>query len=203
MTLLQDESLISQDPCAAPCWRGIVPGETTWRDALTVIEDDPLLENLELQQDEGQPGAVALFRGVGGQIQCCNLLTLEGEIVDIITLRPAPTMTLADVIETWGDPTYAVGEPLSDSQALAYLIYPDVPMMIAAFAEGSNGSVRGSSEIVGVWYMTSARMDELVSASPLYLWEGYDSFQAYSLEAGNFDITPVPTPTPAPAEAGE
>jgi hypothetical protein len=201
MTLLQDESLISKEPCAAPCWRGIVPGETLWRDALTILEDDELLENVELQQqEEGQVGAVALFRGVGGQVQCCNLLTVEGQVVDIITLRPAPTMTLGEVIEAWDEPAYAVGEPLSDNQALLYTLYPDVPMMVAVFAEGANSAVSATSEIVGIWYMTADRMTELVTASPLHIWEGYDTFQAYSIESETFDITPAPTATP---EAGD
>jgi hypothetical protein len=196
MTLLPDDSLLSKEPCAAPCWRDIVPGETRWADALTRVEEDPTLQDPEVQQQDGEVGAVAIFNNVGGQQPCCNILTTDGLVVDIITLRPAPTTRLGSVIDEWGEPQYAIGDPLSDNQAILYLIYPDVPMMLAAFVEGAAGSVSENSEIVGIWYMTADRMSELVTGSPLHFWEGYDSFQAYDIEEGTFDITPVPTEAP-------
>lgn len=37
---LKDTSLLSGEPCEAPCWNGIVPGETSFRDAKIIVEDD-------------------------------------------------------------------------------------------------------------------------------------------------------------------
>jgi hypothetical protein len=43
---LHDMSLKTGEPCEAPCWNNITPGETNWNDALAVIEDDPAWEQI-------------------------------------------------------------------------------------------------------------------------------------------------------------
>lgn len=195
-TLLQDNSLITQEPCGAPCWRGITPGETVWRDALTLVEDDSALRDLQIDQVEESDAVVASFKGGESDQSCCQLLSRTGEQVDVIFLRVAPTMTLGEVIDTWGEPQYAVGSPFSDGQSIMNLIFPDVPMVVIAFVAGDNASVTASSEIIGVWYMTREDMDLLVGTTPLHFWNGYDTFQAYGAEEGTFDTTPSITLTP-------
>ena len=196
-TLLQDESLIERsDSCEAPCWRGITPGETVWRDALTVVEDDAALTNLQLEQVPDSNAIVAAFQGAGSEQPCCQLLTREGDTVDVIFLRIAPTLDVGDVIEAWGEPQYAVGSPFSDGQAIMNLIYPDVPMVVVAFVAGPEGSISSSSEVIGAWYMTDSDMELLVGTTELHFWEGYDTFAAYDAEEGTFDTTPSITLTP-------
>lgn len=202
-TLMQDDSLISQEPCGAPCWRGITPGETDWRDALTIVEDDADLRDLQIEQVEESDAVVAAFKGGESDQPCCQLLSRTGEQVDVIFLRIAPTTSLGDVIETWGEPTYAVGSPFSDGQAIMNLIFPDVPMVVIAFVAGESASVSASSEIIGVWYMTREDMDLLVGTTPLHFWDGYDTFQAYGTEEGTFDTTPSITLTPTADAASE
>ena len=202
-TLLQDNSLITQDPCAAPCWRGITPGETLWRDALTRIEDDSALRDMQIDQVEDSDAVVAGFKGGESDQACCQLLSRTGEQVDVIFLRIAPTMTVGEVIDIWGEPTYAVGSPYADGQSIMNLIFPDIPMVIIAFVAGDNASIAASSEIVGVWYMTSEDMELLVGTTPLHFWDGYGTFQSYDAEEGTFDTTPSITLTPTPAATPE
>jgi hypothetical protein len=33
-----DRSILADDPCAAPCWQGIVPGQTTMAEAMAIVE---------------------------------------------------------------------------------------------------------------------------------------------------------------------
>jgi hypothetical protein len=193
--LLRDDSLITNEPCAAPCWRGITPGETTWRTALTLIEDDLTLENMQIQEDENSDAALVEFQPVGGT-PCCQVLTEDGQLVSYIFLRTAPTTTLAELIAAQGEPTYVVGSPFSDDQAIFNLIYPNVPMVIYAFVPGTGGSVTGSSEIIGVLYMKPSDMELLLQTSSLRAWQGFQSFQAY--EQQEFVVTPSVTLTPAP-----
>src|SRR5664279_2199404 len=56
--LLKDDSLVSGQPCSAPCWRGITPGKTSWTDALNILKSDATLENVNTQSDS-QSSAVA------------------------------------------------------------------------------------------------------------------------------------------------
>jgi hypothetical protein len=192
-----EEVLIADGLCAAPCWRGITPGVTAWRDALTILEDDPTLQNVEIQSSEDSAAAGAQFQNVGGQRPCCQLFSSSGEIVDAIILTVAPTVTIGEVIEVWGEPRYALGSPYADGQSILNVVYPDVPMVITVFVAGDTAAVSASSEVISIWYMTDADMELLINTNSLHFWEGYDAFSAYDEEEGTFDSTPSITLTPA------
>src|SRR5215203_1773334 len=49
---LKDTSLLNDTPCAAPCWLGIIPGQTSWRDMRTIIEDDGQFGTVDEIKDE-------------------------------------------------------------------------------------------------------------------------------------------------------
>jgi hypothetical protein len=194
--LLQDTSLITSEPCAIPCWRGITPGETAWDEALTIIREDATLENVQLQEDDNTSAAVAEFQQRSGTA-CCRIFTEDGETVDLLFLRTAPTLTLGEVIETQGEPIYAVGSPFADDQAVMNLIYPEKSTVVYAFVGGESGALSASSEIIAMLYMSPADMETLIQTSPLHTWEGYAPYTTYGDE--NYEVTPSITLTPTEA----
>lgn len=191
--MLQDNSVVTGEPCAAPCWRGITPGETTWSSALTILEDDPTLENISTQTDENSPAMVADWQQQGGS-PCCQMFTDDGETVKIVFLRTAPGNTVGEVMDVHGEPTYVVGSPYSDDQAIMNLVYPEKRMVVYAFVPGTSGDLSASGDIVGLLYMTQADMDLLLVTSSLHSWNGYDTYQAY--DESEFEVTPSVTLTP-------
>ncbi|MEP7291370.1 MAG: hypothetical protein ABI835_06280 [Chloroflexota bacterium] len=195
-TLLQDSSLITENTeCSAPCWRGITPGVTAWSDALTILEDDTTLENVTVQDDDKSDAKVAEFQQQGGSA-CCQMFTEDGEQVNVIFLRVAPTSTVGELIAVQGEPTYLIGSQYSDDQAVVNLIYPEKSLVIYAFVPGTSGSITESSEVVGVLYMTPPDMDLLIKTNSLHAWEGYQAYLDY--ENGEFEVTPSVTLTPTP-----
>ncbi|MBZ0275387.1 MAG: hypothetical protein K8I60_04550 [Anaerolineae bacterium] len=197
---LHDDSLITNDPCTAPCWRGIIPGETQWSDALNILEDAADLEDPEVRTDDASGTVVALWKQRDGDA-CCQILSQDGKTVSVIFLQLAPDMNLGQLIEAQGEPAYAVGTPVSDDQAVVYLLYPEKLMMVFAFAAGAEkGALSETSEIVGVWYLTQDDMDLAVKTNYLHAWEGYSSFATYSadVETDLFEVTPSVTLTPTP-----
>jgi hypothetical protein len=195
-TLLQDTSLLSTDSdCSAPCWRGITPGETTWGDALTILEDDTTLENVNVQEDDQSSAKAADFQQKGGS-SCCQIISNDGEVVGVIFLRVAPTTTLGKLIAAQGEPTYLVGSQYTDDQAVMNLIFPEKSLVAYAFVAGTSGSLSASSEIVGVLYLQPSDMDLLIKTSSLHVWDGYKSYEAY--DTSEFDVTPSVTLTPTP-----
>lgn len=188
---LHDEGLVTGEPCAAPCWRGITPGETSWRDAIQMIENDRSLTELQIQEAEDSAAKLAVWQEVDGDA-CCQMYTQDGETVQSIVLLVAPTMELGQVIEEHGEPDYVVGTPVTDDQAVMNLFYLDPPMLIYAFVGGAqSGQLSASSEVVGVLYMTQEDLETLTEGINLYAWDGYLSYQDY--EAREFAITAVPT----------
>src|SRR5690606_26181099 len=119
-TLLADTSLVDGTPCGPPCWQGITPGVTSWNDALTIIEDNNRLENLTTEEIEGENGEMILrasWNARRGPI-CCQMFSEDNETVSILFLQLAPTTRLAQVFESHGEPTYAIGSEFSDNQAV-------------------------------------------------------------------------------------
>jgi hypothetical protein len=198
-TMLIDDSLASSDPCAAPCWNGITPGETRWSEALIILQDDADLAEPTTRNpgDEIFPDAqVAEFSRNGGST-CCQLISLDGEVVSTIFLRLSPTVRIGQVIENHGQPEYVALSPYSEQEALVNLIYPAINTVVYAYVAGeATGELSADSELIGVLYITSEDMTELLTSSPLHAWEGYGSYASYN--EGPYEVTPEPTVPPTP-----
>lgn len=196
-TLLQDTSLITGDPCAAPCFRGITPGVTEWSDALTILEDDSDFTNIQTQEDESTDAVQVAWQQGENQV-CCQMATNDGDIVSLIFLRTAPEMTLAELIEAHGEPTYTIGSEFTADQAIMSVVYPDVPMVVYVFVAGpEEGILSEASEIIGALYFTPEDMELLLATQELHAWDGYKSYADYT--ASDFAVTPSITLTPTPA----
>lgn len=196
-SLLEDESLITEDPCGPPCWRGITPGETSWNDALEIIEEDETLANLETRNNEDTGQVGASWAQEGGD-NCCQMFTQDGTTVSLLVAQTTPELTMEAIVEKYGEPEYLVGETVSSEQALVSTYYPDVPMLVYVFAAGESGEITPSNEIVGFAYTTPDLMDLLINTSDLHAWEGYDTLSAY-LDS-EYEVTPSITLTPVEGE---
>jgi protein-disulfide isomerase len=196
-TLLHDENLLSDEECTAPCWRGITPGETDWNEALTILEDDPDFTDPQVQESPDNPLIrQAAWQEIDGA-PCCQMLTDNGETVSAVFLRLAPTFTLGEVIEVYGEPAYVLGIPYTDDEAIINLIFPDIQTVIYAFVAGTEtGELSERSEIIAALFMTEKDMALLTTTNNLHAWEGYQSYQDY--ERGEFEVTPSVTLTPTP-----
>jgi hypothetical protein len=194
---LQDTSLVTGNPCSAPCWRNIIPGETGWTDALARLQDDATLAEVQEQTSEESSEVAITFQNRDG-IPCCLLYSTDGEVVDQILLQVAPDMTTGQVVDVLGEPTYVAGtdnenaQGLSPEQASLALYYPDVQTVVYAFVEGrENGALSEQSPIFAVLYVRPDDMEEVIAGSSLYLWDGYKPYAEYI--SGSYDVTPEPT----------
>lgn len=190
-SFLKDNSLVDNEPCAAPCWRGITPGETTWRDALTILEDDATLSDVKTETNEETGEIAATFQRADG-VPCCLVYTSDGDTVDQMLLQLAPDNTLGEVIENLGEPEYFSGTEVSPEQAAAALFYPDQQLVVYAFVAGvAEGIISEDSEVFAALYLNEADMQEVLQTSNLHDWLGYDTYAAYA--ARPFNVTPMPT----------
>ena len=191
--LLHDRSLITGEPCAPPCWRGITPGVTRWDDALAILEDDPTLGDLQFETT-GRDAHVyfVYFAEPGGGETSNFLVSPDAKTVAMTYLMLAPEMTVGELIEAHGEPTYAVRDLRIED--FTNLIYPEKQMVVSAFVTGQRGTLSDSSEIVRLIYARAADMDVLMEISSLHEWEGYASSETYGPNAP-FEVTAVPTPT--------
>ncbi|NWF68912.1 MAG: hypothetical protein HXY40_07490 [Chloroflexi bacterium] len=194
--MLRDTSLLTSEPCAAPCWNGMTPGETLWRDARTIIEDQTGIADLQIQEQDGAVGAT--WRTIDGERACCQAVSTTGETLDYIQIQLAPDITLAALFEVRGEPAYVVvGAEFSADQSVLLLLYPDVPMIIYAFVAGAaEGALSATSEVIAVSYLKPDDMELIVNTNNLQAWDGYQTYSYYS--DSEFEVTPIMTLTPTP-----
>jgi hypothetical protein len=189
--MLNDNSLVTGQPCSAPCWQGITPGETTWNDALTIVEDNPMFVDASVQEPADSTARAVEFNAAGGK-RCCGVYSDDGRTVTSVFTLLSPIMKLGAVIEKYGEPTYFTVEGISDDQASVAAVWPDVPMILYVFAAGLEvGSISETSEVFGAVYLTKSNMELALKGSALYGWQGYGKLDA--LTSGDYAITPVPT----------
>ncbi|MCY4538045.1 MAG: hypothetical protein OXE52_07420 [Chloroflexi bacterium] len=186
-TKLKDFSLLSGEPCEAPCWNEFVPGETLYRDAKLKIDEDTRYTDVqEAERKEGSDARIFGFAPEEGQV-CCQVFSRDGETVTSLLLQFAPDMSFGPVMDRYGEPTYVGGEAPAADQAYMALVYPEVPMVIYAFVAGAeNGRLSTGSEILGAMYMSQDEMNLLLACSQLYDWGGFGGFNDYIDD--NFDF---------------
>lgn len=192
---LTDTSLLNDTPCAAPCWLGIIPGQTSWRDMRTLVEDNGQFGAVDEIKDDGSEVRLASFPRKDSPTPCCRIYSsVDGKTVGQILILLAPgQITLGDVIAKYGDPTYVAGADVTSDQTLVSLFYPELPIAVYAFAPGiKEGELTDASQVIGVLYITQADMEEIAKSSGLYSWQGYQKLAGW-LDAAP-DITPEATP---------
>jgi len=171
--LLQDLSLISGEPCSAPCWENMIPGETSWDDAVTILSENADFTNLDRDRNRETGEEIYNFNYLDGS-QCCRIYSRDGELLSSVLLLLAPNMTLSQVIEVYGEPLYFSGEDVTETQSFLSLVYVDTPMIVYAFSAGlAEGEISSASEVIGVIYLAPSEMELLLATEELREWHGY------------------------------
>ena len=179
-TKLSDTSLISGEPCAAPCWNGIVAGETRYRDAKLIIESDDRFKISDEPSPEDGNTARSFTFAEGENPACCQVVSRDGETVSSFLLQTAPIMNFGAVYDVYGEPDYLAAEQVNDEQGYMALVYSEAPLILYAFvANPPTGAISVTSQIIGTMYLGEADMGELLNCASLYHWDGFREFTSY------------------------
>lgn len=186
-TKLQDTSLLSGEPCEAPCWNGITPGETSYRDAKLILEGDGRFKIGEESEAEGDDPGRAFTFSEGENPACCQLISSNGETVTSILLQLAPSLMFGPVFDKYSEPEFAAGGQVSDAQGFVALVYSDVPMVVYALVENpQEGALSVSSPVISVLYMAEPEKERLFTCAELHYWQGFQSLSTYAGEDYDF-----------------
>ena len=177
---LNDTSLLTGEPCEAPCWNGITPGETRYRDAKLIIESDEryrITDEPDPQDDN--PGRVFDF-AEGEKPACCQLFSRDGETVTSFLLQMAPNLIFGPVFDRLGEPDYIVGQQVDEAQGYMALLYVDTPLVLYTHvATPETGAVSVNNEVIGAMYLAGAEMEQVLTCASLREWAGFQSFSYY------------------------
>jgi hypothetical protein len=190
---LNDTSLVDADEsCQAPCYQDIVPGTTTFADALAKLKSNSLFKDVQSQDSPPQ----AAWSTQGGT-QCCNLSANEETgLVEVMLIRTAPVMTLLDVVSRYGEPAYVVPQEYTEEEVALGLLYPDDGFLAYVMPGNTSSTLADTNPVVIVLYFNPAQSAELVESSTLFAWQGLSAFSSY--QNATPIVTPLPTATPTP-----
>jgi hypothetical protein len=121
-----DTSLLTDDPCAAPCWQNIVPGVATFEGAQNQLETSPFVRKGSLDYHVAESGETHdRFSWHGRSMKYYNYLYLrEGKVV-LIQIHPDYTLTVGQVVDKFGPPERVyVGLGYGGNVLIAYFDYP-------------------------------------------------------------------------------
>ncbi|MDQ7027631.1 MAG: hypothetical protein Q9P01_22050 [Anaerolineae bacterium] len=169
----QDTSLVDGEPCFAPCWRNLTPGETTWDEAEATLPTFEDVSNIKRVRNRDTGEEIYNFH-YGEGPQCCRIYTRDGSTLASLLLLVAPEMSLDAVIEQYGEPQYIQATDITDDQSFVTLVYVDVPMLLYIFAGGvTDGEISADSEVIGTVYMAPSEMTALLNETAMFTWNSY------------------------------
>jgi hypothetical protein len=93
-----DDSIISQQPCAPPCWQGLIPGQSTRDDVSDFVETSDLIPDwrLEEKNDTIWWGWTLNHRGY--------FRFDDNETLKSMSIFPNFQFPVSDILEIYGDP---------------------------------------------------------------------------------------------------
>ncbi len=185
---LKDTSLLSDDPCAAPCFHGIVPGKSSFTDAVSKLKAESAFTNVTTQDKPPQ----ASWSTSAGEACCQVTADQDTGVVNALLVKVAPNMTLKQVTEKYGDPKYVYTVDYTADEVAVAVIFPEKGIVTWVTPGNDKGTVDGASKVVIVLYINPADWDKVLSTATLQGWNGFQSYQAYK------NSTPVVTPRVTP-----
>jgi hypothetical protein len=187
---LNDTSLLTGKPCSPPCFRNIVPGQTTFEEALSLIRKDPSFKDLITQ---AMPPA-ATWSAANGE-PCCQLsANPESGLVNAILIKVTPIMTTQQIIDKYGVSTYVNPVDYSEREVTLALIFPDIGLVTWVSPGDGTSVLTGKSPVIMVLYIDPKDWNKVLSQATLQGWNGYLLYKTY--RNATPIVTPQPTATP-------
>ena len=99
-----DRSILTDEPCAAPCWYGITPGVSDLEEVRQSLATNPHVDQASIREQQGTGDMVQVDWLERGLFSGLGLLSLRNDVVERIDLRMRYKITLGQVVEKYGPP---------------------------------------------------------------------------------------------------
>lgn len=172
------DSLVSGEPCDAPCWNGITPGKTTYEEGKEIIEGIRQFVDVNEQRAPEQDAVLLTWLTFDGY-DCCQLYSETGELVDELFIINTSALPLGDVVETVGQPSNALALVTDDGDTIVNVFYTDLNVLLYVFVPESIEALSAESDVIGASYVSTERMEELMADLQPSEWEGLEALESY------------------------
>ena len=178
--------VLKETPCAAPCWQGIVPGQTTEQEAIDILFSDARPRYIKepdiYRQDWGMETTIRwLTRGAkvppalsppGWWPQSAaplNTVKIRDGIVDCIDLAFDAGLTAQMVIDKWGNPSRFSAEVYGVEYivARAGFFYPEQGINFGVYLDPRDDPLvlNPNSQIVGAVFYPPMLLEQWLTSN--------------------------------------
>lgn len=178
---------LSGNDCSLPCWENIVPGKTSFDEAVMQLTGT---EHVQVTFTNAEKGVIEWKVEKSYQ----GIAIADRESKTIVTIYVAFANEQGDFLSkafaVYGDPSFVQTSFCSDSSCEAALIYPDDGMTITilpAMQTGGYVDVTEYSEITGVAFyvpgLDNYKKHLGTRLDPVWEWKGYGLYD-YEIDPG-------------------
>lgn len=117
-----DDSLLTRQPCALPCWQGLTPGQSRLEEVLDVLDQNPLVAGNWREGMKSTAGFSLYWRWAGEprDVGRSNDFQFDaGGVLQSISVHPNQGVRLGRLVHEYGSPTF-VGFAVRQRHAFAF-----------------------------------------------------------------------------------
>lgn len=174
-----DKSLLTDVPCAAPCWQGIMPGVSTEVEVRQILETNPYVQG-EIWEGHYEGWRVINWHPSRGRGITNHMLFRHG-VAYLIRLGIVYDLTVEEILEKYGPPEAIlvdVGGLPERAYTAIYLYYPSKGLEFTASAPLGELEIQPTTKVVWAVYCAPTSFDNSILfpeelAKDLQPWEGY------------------------------
>lgn len=173
-----DRSILTDDPCAAPCWQSIVPGRTTSADAWGILSKLEFVNHDHYpyrgkELEEGVEWVAWRTLAGGDSARLGNYYAYDG-VVRQLEVPLDFELTLQEVLDKYGAPekllAYQAGSDILNTNI--HFFYPQLGLIFESWADpvppSASFALISTTPITIVYYFAPTSMNRLFDELPQY-----------------------------------
>lgn len=181
-----DKSILTDTPCALPCWQGITPGITSADDAMDILVNSPYIKSGSIVQSGTTElgGCVWSWRGPSRRLS--PGLSWKNGVVDTIKMGLTFDLSVQEVIDKFGYPevidSWQGGTP-EHWYWIINLYYPTQGIEFVAYTSEYSNDLKENTEVGAVLLYDSTTMREIMTrleaTDGSLVWSGFSEWRGY------------------------
>lgn len=183
------ESILDNPVCDLPCWNNIIPGKTTEKDFMVIIEELPNVDQDSIV-NVGKPWNTfdnRIYVSVGRNLDL-ETYVLD-DLVVMMDFSGALSMSFGQFIERIGYPDNIITIGGHDGSISVIALYPEKGVGYASFVNDSDLDIQQSDDVYSLTIFDPQRFIDILDAGMfsngfynasqtqemMYPWKGYGS----------------------------
>ncbi len=173
MLPIGDGGIISNQPCAAPCFFGIHIGETRLDQVVSRLEHNDISPCYQFNERIIVCGTSVIQIIVG--------VEPSTYVVDGITYYPSTSILIGEMIKKYGYPNITQVETEGTPEATSvsmFLLWDSIKMRVNLPEVGDieNYIIKNTTEVESISFMNEASYSNLIASSYPQPWKGYGTY---------------------------